>query len=86
MTIGSLVRKCYSPRKCQILPSRDIAGDAFEDVLYGSEDESEGSENDESNASAIKEKGIKEGARLRLDDDDPMDLLDGVAVKVTSTY
>ena len=53
--------------------------------MYGSEDESEGSENEESHASAIKDKSIKEGARLRLDDDDPMDLL-GVAVKVTSTY
>lgn len=28
---------------------------------------------------------LSQGARLRLDDDEPMDLLQGAAVKITST-
>ncbi|KAH9951521.1 ribosomal RNA-processing protein 12 [Amylocystis lapponica] len=43
-------------------------GDAFEDVLYGSESEIDDSEDE-----------------LRIDDDEPMDLLQGAASRVTNT-
>jgi ribosomal RNA-processing protein 12 len=67
------------------------AGDAFEDVLYGSESEIEDSD-DEGGAGkkGKREQGQKGGkkefgARLRGDDEQPMDLLSGAASRVTST-
>lgn len=67
--------------------ARPTAGDAFEDVLYGSESEIEDSDDDgpAQNAGAAKRKGKDAGARLRVDDDDPMDLPSGAASRVTST-
>ncbi|OCH84676.1 NUC173-domain-containing protein [Obba rivulosa] len=61
-------------------------GDAFEDVLYGSESELEDSDDDETPASAGpgRRKNDTAGARLRVDDDDPMDLLQGAASRVTN--
>lgn len=54
-------------------------GDAFDDVLYGSE--SEGEESDEEDApqqaKGGKKKGKDSGARIRMDGDEPMDLLGG---------
>ena len=67
--------------------ARPAAGDAFEDVLYGSESEIEDSDDEDGpvqSAGAAKRKGKDAGARLRVDDDDPMDLLSGVASRVTS--
>ena len=67
--------------------AKPAAGDAFEDVLYGSESELEDSdEEDEPAQGAAKRKGKDAGARLRMDDDDPMDLLSGAASRVTSKY
>ncbi|KAI9509733.1 NUC173-domain-containing protein [Russula earlei] len=62
-------------------------GDAFEDVLYGSESDLSDSDEVEEEVSVTTEKR-KDGdftARLRLDDDEPMDLLSGAASRVTST-
>lgn len=61
-------------------------GDAFEDVLYGSESEIGDSDDDvglsrptsKGQSLKIREKGV----RIRLDDDTPMDLLHGAADKV----
>ncbi len=64
------------------------SGDAFEDVLYGSESELEESDDDEPSASTSRTAKKKDhvGARLRADDDDPMDLLTGASSRITSKY
>lgn len=62
-------------------------GDAFEDVLYGSESELDDSDEDEQVSrptAGPKRKGIEQGVRLRVDDDEPMDLLQGVASRLTN--
>ncbi|KAG2153747.1 armadillo-type protein [Suillus bovinus] len=62
-------------------------GDAFEDVLYGSESELGDSDEDEQASRPMagpKRKGIEQGVRLRVDDDEPMDLLQGVASRLTN--
>jgi len=72
-------------------PAKPTTGDAFEDVLYGSESEIDG-ENDEgpqggdSNTThrSRKSKSTKTDTHLRIDDDEPMDLLHGTAAKITS--
>lgn len=64
-----------------------MAGDAFEDVLYGSESELDESD-DEGQAQhegGSKHKGDDHGLRLRVDDDEPMDLLQGAVSRITST-
>lgn len=70
---------------------KPTTGDAFEDVLYGSESEVEDSETEEprhgngssrqqsSNANKKTRAKISDGTRLRLDNDQPMDLLEGAA-------
>ncbi|PPR02396.1 hypothetical protein CVT26_011364 [Gymnopilus dilepis] len=67
-------------------PSKPVAGDAFEDVLYGSESELEDSEDEGAEAAptASKKKQQNLGVRLRLDNDEPMDLLEGAATRVTN--
>ncbi|KAJ6587164.1 armadillo-type protein [Mycena vulgaris] len=66
---------------------KPVAGDAFEDVLYGSESELDDSDDDEpQQARAVaskRKKGPEQGARIRMDDDEPMDLLQGVASRIT---
>lgn len=69
--------------------NKPTAGDAFEDVLYGSESELE--DTDDEHAPTFtnnpgKKKNSKHDARLRLDDDEPMDLLQGAAGHVTSKF
>ncbi|KAG6830460.1 hypothetical protein H0H92_000613 [Tricholoma furcatifolium] len=64
---------------------RVTTGDAFEDVLYGSESELDDSD-DEGATQANQQQKKKQrdhGARLRLDDDEPMDLLSGAAARLT---
>ncbi|KZV69917.1 NUC173-domain-containing protein [Peniophora sp. CONT] len=72
------------------------AGDAFEDVLYGSESEIEDSDEEEGGGAKKGrdgrggqtqqgKSGKREfGARLRGDDEQPMDLLSGAASRVTN--
>jgi ribosomal RNA-processing protein 12 len=80
---------CDESYMCSLQPSsaKPAVGDAFEDVLYGSESELDESDDEEpgrhSNAQ-LKRKGAKGGARLRADDDEPMDLLEGAATRITS--
>ncbi|KAG6866736.1 hypothetical protein C0991_011395 [Blastosporella zonata] len=67
-------------------PAKAATGDAFEDVLYGSESEL-GDSDDEAPTQANKQQKKKQpehGARLRLDDDEPMDLLAGAASRITN--
>ena len=70
--------------------TKAITGDAFEDVLYGSESELGDSddENEGERPQAGRAKGKKGPAgaqvRIRMDDDEPMDLLHNVSSKVTS--
>lgn len=71
------------------VPKKPATGDAFEDVLYGSESELE--ESDDEGAAPRpnvqpKRKNIDHGARLRIDDDEPMDLLQGAASRITSKH
>ncbi|CAA7261659.1 unnamed protein product [Cyclocybe aegerita] len=66
-------------------PTKAATGDAFEDVLYGSESELDDSDDDAPAApSGSHKKHAAEGARLRLDDDEPMDLLQGAGTKITT--
>ncbi|KAJ7072103.1 armadillo-type protein [Mycena amicta] len=60
-------------------------GDAFEDVLYGSESELDDSDNDQPQPQRAtgKKRGTQSGARIRIDDDEPMDLLEGAASRIT---
>lgn len=66
--------------------SKPATGDAFEDVLYGSESELEDSDDESALPQPAKQgrKGYAAGARLRADDDQPMDLLSGAAAGITS--
>lgn len=63
-------------------------GDAFEDVLYGSESELNESDDEEQPQRGVgsKRKGNDHGLRLRVDDDEPMDLLQGAVSRMTSVY
>lgn len=65
---------------------KPTTGDAFEDVLYTSDSELGDSDEDDGEvaAPAGKHKGGDFAARLRLDNDEPMDLLSGAASRVTS--
>ncbi|KAF8515453.1 NUC173-domain-containing protein [Gautieria morchelliformis] len=70
-------------------PAVRKTGDAFEDVLYGSESEIEDSDDDDALPHADKTSRAattkrQKGARLRLDDDEPMDLLHGAAEQLTN--
>jgi ribosomal RNA-processing protein 12 len=63
-------------------PPRDRAapaGDAFEDVLYGSESELGDSDDEDGGDAPPAKARPAHGARLRADDDDPTDLLAGAA-------
>ena len=65
---------------------RPATGDAFEDVLYTSDSELGDSDEDDGEVAAPtgKHKGGDFAARLRLDNDEPMDLLSGAASRITS--
>lgn len=66
-----------------------MVGDAFEDVLYGSESELDSDDNEgpvARNTGHSKKRNTDHGARLRVDDDEPMDLLQGAASRITSAY
>ncbi|KAF4598258.1 RRP12 family protein [Pleurotus pulmonarius] len=67
--------------------AKPAAGTAFEDVLYGSESElSDSDEEDAGPRQSGKTKGkASRGAQLRVDDDEPMDLLSGAATRITNT-
>ncbi|KAH9859050.1 NUC173-domain-containing protein [Lenzites betulinus] len=66
--------------------AKPAAGDAFEDVLYGSESELDDSDGEDAPAqNALSKRKAKDGgARLRADNDEPMDLLSGAASRVTT--
>jgi ribosomal RNA-processing protein 12 len=53
--------------------------------LYGSESEIEDSEAESVRDPVPRKKNVGDGARLRLDDEEPMDLLQGATGKITST-
>lgn len=56
-------------------------------MLYGSESELDGSDDEaptDRNARPGKPKNNSGGARIRMDDDEPMDLLHGAAARLTS--
>lgn len=66
-------------------PRKGRTGDAFEDVVYGSESELEDSDDEEEDGGRPAKGQSGKGVRLRVDDDEPMDLLAGAASRVTST-
>lgn len=58
-------------------------------MLYGSESELDDSDDEDTGAApkpAAKRKGDAGGARLRIDGDEPMDLLAGAATRITGAY
>jgi len=61
-------------------------GSGFEDALYGSESELEDTDDEDVSTvpNELGKKNVEYGARLRLDDDEPMDLLQGAAGHVHS--
>ncbi|CAE6439667.1 unnamed protein product [Rhizoctonia solani] len=75
-------------------PVRATTGDAFEDVLYGSDSDTSGADSDTESkptrGQKLKErskpdsKSQKSGMRIRLDNDEPMDLLHGSAARLTT--
>ncbi|EIW63581.1 NUC173-domain-containing protein [Trametes versicolor FP-101664 SS1] len=80
-------KRANAPQEDDDVPkAKAIAGDAFEDVLYGSESELDDSDDEDAPAqnAAPKRKGKDAGARLRIDNDEPMDLLSGAASGVTT--
>jgi ribosomal RNA-processing protein 12 len=82
----TIVARCL--RFEQLPATKPAAGDAFEDVLYGSESELDDSDEEpsaEPSKTQTKRRGKDAGARLRVDDDEPMDLLQGAASRITGT-
>ena len=67
----------------QVAPSKITAGDGFEDVLYGSQSELDDSDDEGSVVATGSKKKYIQDVRLRLDDDEPMDLLEGAALRIT---
>jgi ribosomal RNA-processing protein 12 len=63
-------------------------GEVFEDVLYGSESDIDDSDDQRpaKQKQSAKQKSAQLGARLRVDNDEPMDLLTGAAHQITSEY
>ncbi|TDL26142.1 NUC173-domain-containing protein [Rickenella mellea] len=61
-------------------------GNAFEDVLYGSESEGDKSDDEHKGTRRpeVQKRSKQTGARLRIDDDEPMDLLHGVNTRLTT--
>jgi hypothetical protein len=68
----------------KVASAKPAAGDAFEDVLYGSESELDDSDDEHRAIPIRKGKDPVYGTRLRADDEEPMDLLQGVASRITS--
>ena len=60
-----------------------ITGNAFEDVLYGSESEFDDTDDEQAHSDSQHTKG-QDRVRLRVDDDEPIDLLHGAASHITS--
>ncbi|KAI0305771.1 armadillo-type protein [Multifurca ochricompacta] len=79
-------KKSFASGDANEEPSRPTTGDAFEDVLYASESElGDSDKSDEEVAGTTRKRKTETFAtRLRLDDDEPMDLLSGAASRVTS--
>lgn len=86
--VSDLSPTCVSNCCSQSGPVKAAAGDAFEDVLYGSESELDDSEDEAAEVvlAGSKKKAHTPGVLLRLDDDEPMDLLEGAATRVTSLF
>ncbi|CAE6394994.1 unnamed protein product [Rhizoctonia solani] len=76
-------------------PVRATTGDAFEDVLYGSDSDSSDADSEvesrPTKGQKLKDKPKpdskvqKSGMRIRLDNDEPMDLLHGSATRITTS-
>ena len=78
---------CYLMIDCQEPDAnKPVTGSTFEDVLYGddSDSEAEGDEVEESVRGRKKRGDVQGGARLRVDNDQPMDLLESAMTQVTS--
>ena len=72
---------------CQVPGVHNPAtGSTFEDVLYAQDSESEVEDDGgEGNTRGRKKRGdVRGGVRLRIDNDQPMDLLESAATQVTS--
>lgn len=71
----------------EVPSAKPAVGTAFEDVLYGSESELDDSDDEDATSQPIKgsRKHQATGARIRADDNSPMDLLSGAASGITGT-
>ena len=64
--------------------NKPVTGSTFEDVLYGDDSDSEAEDDEEDeNSRGRKKRGVHTGARLRVDNDQPMDLLESAVTQVT---
>lgn len=61
-------------------------GSTFEEVLYGEDSDSEVEDNEENTEDRKKRGDGRGGARLRIDNDQPMDLLQSAVTQVTSEW
>jgi ribosomal RNA-processing protein 12 len=62
--------------------SKPGTGDAFEDVLYSSEDDLDSDDSDEGSRSKGGHKAKERGFRLPVDNEEPMDLLHGAISRI----
>lgn len=64
---------------------KPVTGSTFEEVLYGDDPDSEAEGDDEDDSGGRKKRGgVHGGARLRIDNDQPMDLLESAVTQMTS--
>ncbi|EKM54256.1 uncharacterized protein PHACADRAFT_257981 [Phanerochaete carnosa HHB-10118-sp] len=70
----------------EVPSAKPAVGNAFEDVLYGSESELDDSDDEDATSQPVKGSRTHQatGARIRADDNSPMDLLSGAASGITN--
>ncbi|KAF8650444.1 hypothetical protein AX16_005247 [Volvariella volvacea WC 439] len=77
-------KKAAAGENPEIHNSRPATGDAFEDVLYGSESEADNDNEEGESVQHNRKRRSMQGVRLRTDDDEPIDLLQGMASRITT--
>ena len=84
--LDSLSNMCLLILNVLQIGTSKVTGDAFEDVLYGSQSELDDSDDEGPVIVTGNKKKNAQDVRLRLDDDEPMDLLEGAAMRITGFF